>query len=64
MRPLVEIYRAYDVQLFVILEASKTIPAMSLNPTIEVNWLHFNHCSTSWLLEKVVIVPQFGILAA
>jgi hypothetical protein len=43
------------VQPFLILEAWKTIPAMSLNPPIQANWLHVNLCSTFWLLEKVIL---------
>jgi hypothetical protein len=33
----------------------KAIPAMSLNPPIQANWLNVNHCSTFWLLEKVIL---------
>jgi hypothetical protein len=56
MRLLVEIYRASDMQLFVILEAWKTIPAMSLNSTIQANWLHVNDCWTFWLLGNVILL--------
>jgi hypothetical protein len=28
---------------------------MSLNPPIQVNWLHVNHCSTFWLLQKLIL---------
>jgi hypothetical protein len=44
-----------DVQLFVILETWKTIPAMSLYPPIQANCLHVNHCSKFWVLEKVFL---------
>jgi hypothetical protein len=33
----------------------KAISAVSLNPPIQANWLHVNHCSTFWLLENVIV---------
>jgi hypothetical protein len=33
----------------------KAIPAMSLNPPNEANWLHVNHSSTFWLLQNVIL---------
>jgi hypothetical protein len=33
----------------------KAIPAVSLNPPIQANWLHVNHCSTFSLLENVIL---------
>jgi hypothetical protein len=33
----------------------KSIPAMSLNPPIQANWLYVNHCTTFSLLEKVFL---------
>jgi hypothetical protein len=44
-----------DVQLFVILETWKTIPAISLNPPIQANFFHVNHCSKFGVLEKVFL---------
>jgi hypothetical protein len=33
----------------------KAIPVMSINPQIQTNWLHVNHCSTFWLIENVIL---------
>jgi hypothetical protein len=61
------------------LRPDKAIPEVSLNPPIQANWLHVNHCSTFWLVENVIlqrfmrpfdqgylalIVKQLGIMAA
>jgi hypothetical protein len=42
-------------QLFVILAGQKAIPSLSLNPPLQGNWLHFNHCSTFWQHENVIL---------
>jgi hypothetical protein len=33
----------------------KAIPAVSLNPPIQANWLHVNQWSTFWILENVIV---------
>jgi hypothetical protein len=33
----------------------KAIPAVSLDPPIQANWLHINHCSTFLLFENVIV---------
>jgi hypothetical protein len=57
MRLWAEEYKASNVQLFVPLGGLiKAIPAMSLIPPIQANWLHVNHCSTFRLLENVILL--------
>jgi hypothetical protein len=46
----------------------KNFPALSLNPPMQANWLHVNHCSKFWLLENVIVqrfirTPNQGYIA-
>jgi hypothetical protein len=55
MRLLAEEYMASDVQHFVILEAWKSDSCHVVKSSNQANWLHVNHCSKFWLLQKVIL---------
>jgi hypothetical protein len=55
MRPLVVEYNVPVEQHFVNMAGYKAIPAVSLNPSLQGNWLHINQFSTFCQHENVIL---------